>query len=270
MDMKKIEIMGQAIKAGDEMVSLTDLWKASGRTRSFSPGEWMSTKAAKNLIEKLGKGAVFTSNRGTMAIAQVAKAYEAYLASIPNAASEIIHSSGYSLVTLHGISGVRGSAIIDSIDTNIVKGMRWNLSKYGYAVCRDKHTRGLLLMHRLIVSAKCGEEVDHISRDKLDNRSSNLRIVTRSQNGKNLSLKSNNTSGVSGVYWHKQREKWCARITVEGKTIALGLFDDIETARRVRKIAEIKYFGEFAPDSAIVANVCDVANSLQAFIAQYA
>ena len=56
---------------------------------------------------------------------------------------------------------------------------------------------------------------------------------------------STNTSGYKGVGFHKQRNKWRARIMVDNKDISLGLYDTIEEAIKARKEAEIKYFGEF-------------------------
>ena len=56
---------------------------------------------------------------------------------------------------------------------------------------------------------------------------------------------SNNTSGITGVYWKKDRNKWGARIVVNGKCIYLGYFANKEDAIKIRKEAEIKYFGEY-------------------------
>ena len=60
---------------------------------------------------------------------------------------------------------------------------------------------------------------------------------------------SNNTSGVTGVDWHKGWKKWRVRITVNHKTISLGAFDSMDDAIKARKEAEQKYFGEFSYDS---------------------
>lgn len=75
-------------------------------------------------------------------------------------------------------------------------------------------------------------EIDHINQDKLDNRISNLRDVTKEVNQRNGTRKSNNTSGVAGVCWHKQRKKWCAQAAGIGekKSKHIGLFDTIEEA----------------------------------------
>lgn len=100
----------------------------------------------------------------------------------------------------------------------------------------------LYLAHRLawaFVHDKWPDyEVDHINGDGLDNSISNLRDVPKEVNGKNSNRKSNNTSGVNGVWWHKQGLKWCAEghYTEEGvhKKKYLGLFETIEEAEKAR------------------------------------
>ena len=99
--------------------------------------------------------------------------------------------------------------------------------------------------HTLIFTPKEGEEIDHISRNKLDNRKSNLRSATRSQNMQNKDIISSNTSGITGVRWHSQSGNWAAQINVNKKRINLGYFKNKEDAIKAREEAEVKYFGEF-------------------------
>lgn len=85
-----------------------------------------------------------------------------------------------------------------------------------------------------------GFQIDHINGIRTDNRIENLRIVTSSENSKNSGLPVSNTSGVKGVYWHKQSGKWNAKIKI-GKTLkCLGLFAEIEEAAKARKAAELE------------------------------
>lgn len=104
--------------------------------------------------------------------------------------------------------------------------------------------------HRLVFLTMTGEfpptDVDHINGIRTDNRWSNLRLATRSQNLRNKSIQSNNTSGALGVSWDKRRKKWEYRIKAEGVQ-HIGVFAEFEDAVAARKAAEIKYFGEFAP-----------------------
>ena len=107
----------------------------------------------------------------------------------------------------------------------------------------------LILMHRIIMDcldySYIEVEVDHIYHINYDNRKSELRLVTHSQNHMNEKLRKNSISGVKGVYQYDQNEKWIARIGVNGKTLNLGTFDTFEDAIGARKEAEIKYFGEY-------------------------
>jgi hypothetical protein len=82
-------------------------------------------------------------------------------------------------------------------------------------------------------------EIDHVNHKKHDNRIDNLRNCTRQENSKNVSMRKDNTSGVAGI--GKQRNKWRARIYVDGKEIHLGLYTDIASARAARKLAEYMY-----------------------------
>ena len=101
-----------------------------------------------------------------------------------------------------------------------------------------------VLMHILIYGHK---NVDHKNRDRLDNRKTNLRKSTALQNARNRGLQSNNTSGVTGVYFRNERNAWFSQITVDGKTKTVKYSHDKEEAIKARLEAEAKYFGEFAP-----------------------
>jgi hypothetical protein len=104
-------------------------------------------------------------------------------------------------------------------------------------------------MHKLLTNTDSNVFVDHKNNIKYDNRRNNLRICNTYQNAQNISIKSNNNSGVTGIGWHKSNNKWRVRIGVHNKSIYLGEYDNLEEAVKVRKEAEIKYFGEFAPQN---------------------
>ena len=89
-------------------------------------------------------------------------------------------------------------------------------------------------------------EIDHVNGDRLDNRFCNLRQATRTQNGRNLGMKKNNTSGYRGVTWDAQSQRWKAQITVNRKQIHIGLFDTPKEAHVAYCKAAVFYFGEFA------------------------
>lgn len=83
--------------------------------------------------------------------------------------------------------------------------------------------------------------VDHINHKKADNRWDNLRHVTNQENQKHKAMQTDNTSGVTGVYWNKSLGKWKSHIRVDGKSIYLGITHDKDEAIRWRKAAEVKY-----------------------------
>lgn len=88
--------------------------------------------------------------------------------------------------------------------------------------------------------------LDHIDGNTWNNRLSNLREATTSQNLANSKTFETNTSGYKGVCWHKQHQKWRAYIVVSKKQHHLGLFTELHDAARAYRDAALKYFGEFA------------------------
>jgi hypothetical protein len=99
------------------------------------------------------------------------------------------------------------------------------------------------MLARVIMQPPDGMEVDHWDHLPLDNRRSNLRIVTPNENSRNRRTRPNNTSGQPGVSWHEVASKWFAYINVDSKRINLGYYEYYEDACRVRRDAEVKYFG---------------------------
>ena len=88
-----------------------------------------------------------------------------------------------------------------------------------------------VLMHRLITAAPPGMEVDHINHDTLDNRKENLRVCTKSQNQLNRhKARADSSSGIPGVGQHKN--KWRARIQINGEQIHIGLYGTKEEASK--------------------------------------
>ncbi len=104
--------------------------------------------------------------------------------------------------------------------------------------------------HRLAWLYVYGEfpklHLDHINGVKDDNRICNLRQATRFENLRNTGKNKRNTSGAKNVYYHKPTNKWQVRVSIDGKSKHLGLFDDFELADLVAIEARNKYHGEFA------------------------
>lgn len=128
---------------------------------------------------------------------------------------------------------------------NSSRGSKWRVNNMGYAQLNINNT--YILMHRLVADTPTGKDVDHINRDRLDNRQSNLRICTAQENRRNSAINSNNTSGTTGVHYKPARNKWQARITVSYRRISLGYYVNQEDAVNARQLAVSKYFKDFAP-----------------------
>ena len=137
-----------------------------------------------------------------------------------------------------------GRAIIDLDDVDKVRGYKWSLRKTGYVI-----SGGGMFLHRLIMNPPDNMVIDHINHNPLDNRKENLRICTQQQNSMNKSKCINNTSGITGVYFDKRRNKWMTYITYNNRRIFLGYFNTKGDAIETRRAAEIKYFGDYRNDS---------------------
>lgn len=123
--------------------------------------------------------------------------------------------------------------IVDDEDFEYLNQWKWKYHKDNYA-CRTITGGSLVYMHRIVNKTPKGCLTDHINRNGLDNRRANLRIVTYSQNGFNTGIWKHNTSGIKGVCWDKQKNKWEARIMINQKTIHLGFYSDIKDAAKAR------------------------------------
>jgi len=136
----------------------------------------------------------------------------------------------------------------------------WKVSKPGRnfgSIAGTRHVNGythiqlnrkIYKAHRLAwlyVHGYFPECIDHINNNRDDNRIVNLRESTITQNNHNSRISKNNTSGIKGICWHKKSKKWMAQLCSYGKTIYLGLFDNIELAELVINEARVKYHGEF-------------------------
>lgn len=139
--------------------------------------------------------------------------------------------------------------LLDDEDLARVAGFTWYVNAQGYVVSLRENKRLAKLecvsLHRVILKAPKGRIVDHINGNPLDNRRSNLRLVTLSQNAQNRKRHKNNKSGVKGVIWHKGNKAWRASIMINGKAKHLGSFQDLQEAGQAYRNASEKFFGTF-------------------------
>lgn len=136
--------------------------------------------------------------------------------------------------------------IIDTEDLERTKSIYWwrdleGKNSEGYA--RGWYNGKFILMHRFIMGVLEDEEVviDHINHNTLDNRKTNLRITDNITNCRNRYKNKNNTSGITGVNWHKATETWQVRIGDNYKRVEIGYFEDFNEAVKARKKAEEEY-----------------------------
>lgn len=139
-------------------------------------------------------------------------------------------------------------AQIDDEDYEKVSKYKWTYCSAGYAFYSEHSSapnRLVLMLHRYIIDAPNGFEVDHIDRNGLNNQKSNLRLATRAQNLANRGkLGKNKSSKYKGVCRHKN--KWQASIKTSGEQIYLGRYETEEAAAMAYNYAAQKYFGEYA------------------------
>lgn len=138
----------------------------------------------------------------------------------------------------------RGIAMVDNEDYERVSKFSWSMHCRGYAV--SEIDGKLILMHRFVLNSLDGVHTDHIDGNKLNNRKNNLRLVSISQNNKNLRIRKDNISGYKGVSWDKERYKWFAKITSDKKQIYIGRYKSIKEAVRAYNKAAMKYHKKFA------------------------
>lgn len=139
--------------------------------------------------------------------------------------------------------------VVDREDYPYLSQFNWFVDRKGYALRSLPRNGGQSLkvrLHRELIGAKKGEIVDHINRDKLDNRKSNLRIVTPSQSCMNQGLRKDNQCGYRGVSYRKDSGKWRAWINIDHKRTHLGSYTTADEAALAYNVAAMKYFQEYA------------------------
>lgn len=150
--------------------------------------------------------------------------------------------------TFEEISLTRGLvAVVDRDDYAPLSRFSWYALKcrsnyYAYRSSGNKK----ISMARQLLNPSPGMVIDHINHDTLDNRRSNLRICTKSQNSRNrVNFNPKSKSGIRGVKWDARSRNWSATIYVSGKTLYLGHFRDKMEAAEAASKARLTYFGSY-------------------------
>lgn len=153
------------------------------------------------------------------------------------------------LIPLGGKRANGKSAFVDDDVYEILSKHNWWCNSDGYAI-RIEYKNGKyhrqIFMHKEILKVERGFQVDHINRNIIDNRRSNLRPATPSQNQINRVALSNNTSGFKGVSFDTKAGKWRAYVIKDGNQMNLGFYDLKEDAAKAYNTKAVELFGEFA------------------------
>lgn len=138
-------------------------------------------------------------------------------------------------------------AIVDDEDFDELSKYKWlSIGRYAaratYVTGDGKQT--WVYMHKTIMEAPNGMEVDHINHNTLDNRRCNLRVATHQQNSFNHP--GYGTRGVTKITNRPLKKPYCVRVMVNGKNLYFGYYATLEEAQAVWKKAARKHYGEFA------------------------
>jgi hypothetical protein len=135
-------------------------------------------------------------------------------------------------------------ALVDAGDADMVNQWRWSLDYRGYAIRaskRDGKQYTVRLHNQVFGPIAEGLEVDHINRNKLDNRRVNLRAGTHAENMRNRGPRENSRrSGVTGVIWDRLQERWIICCYVDGKKVRYGSYPTVEEAVAVIEVEGLR------------------------------
>ena len=134
--------------------------------------------------------------------------------------------------------------MVDAADFHLVSQYHWTYGKRGYPSA--KINRQNVTLHKLLFPNTRGLDIDHISGNKLDNRRANLRLCTHQENMFNQRIRTTNSSGYTGVSYHKSAKSYEAYINFCGRKRYLGLYHSAEEAAMARDHAALEVHGEYA------------------------
>lgn len=145
---------------------------------------------------------------------------------------------------------------VDEADYEHLSQWNWQFGANGYAV-REQHygmkdgkrVRETILMHRVLLDAPKSLDVDHTNEDKLDNRRSNIRLATRSQNKANMKAVKRKDDLPMGITYNpspRSKQPYMARVCMNGKSYFVGNFYQLKDAVDAYTAKKKELYGEFA------------------------
>lgn len=148
-----------------------------------------------------------------------------------------------------------GIVKVDKDDVGLLDGYKWSVNSRGYAVTtlylgkvNGKYKSKTLTMHKLIMGTPTGMDTDHVNHDRLDNRRSNLRVCTRSQNMMNAKPKKSKyglPKGVTITANQRSLKRFMVRIMVDGKSRFIGNYMTVDEAEQAYRATASKLQGEY-------------------------
>jgi len=155
-------------------------------------------------------------------------------------------------------------ATVDAADYDEIAACMWHVKswrgkQYAMRTVKRNGVKRTFYMHRVLMQPGPGLEIDHIDGDGLNNRRTNLRVVTRSQNQKNMRHHRDSLNPYKGIHRDKARQVWVGTIWVAPHNIYLGGFAEPKDAALAYDEAALRYYGPFAlvnfPRTEVAANV---------------
>ena len=127
--------------------------------------------------------------------------------------------------------------LIDREDTSLIENFSLSIVSSGYVLCYSKERKTYTYLHRILMNAQPGMDVDHINGNKLDNRKENLRVCTRSQNLRNAVSPKPNRTLPKGVYFvvGKRAKPYQVKFKFENSWISCGCYSSVEAAEAAYK-----------------------------------
>lgn len=152
---------------------------------------------------------------------------------------------------IHAKGKRKGYAVVDADMLESLSGFKFFIDRDGYfrAYLHNPLTGKTIItgLHQLVFGTSRKTQIDHKNTYKLDNRRTNLRRATISQNNANCGIKKvPKTSRFKGVSWSKVCKKWVVHIRINGKSKHVGLFEDEIEAASAYNSEALLQFGEFA------------------------
>ena len=144
------------------------------------------------------------------------------------------------------------ATLVDDEDFNWLSRWRWHFNSNGYAqrvfrIKQQDNKVGHVYLHHEVIGKPNGNlRIDHINRNKLDNRKSNLRFASDRNNSHNTMARTSNKLKIKGVYWDRVKQRYCTQITVNYKRIHIGSYKVLDDAIIAYNSKALKYFGAFA------------------------